>query len=193
MPHIFLDMDGVGVNLHRGIADLLGVKLPAIWPTPGEDNSPVLFGLQSDEIWGRVNAAGASFWENLPPTSLFPSLINLLQQWGHPVTLFTQMAGHKTGGYEGKWRWAQKHVPKDWGFLCSPAKARAMSSLNSNWLLIDDHDENCHEWRMRGGRTLLIPRPWNSSAVRIPPIHPDYLWASDDDILDLIAERLRSL
>ena len=159
--HIYLDLDGVCVDLHQGIADLLNVELPDPWPTPGEDNWPVAFGLQSHEIWSRVNASAESFWESLPKTSLCDPLVELLQGHKCYVTIFTQLLAHKSGGYSGKLRWCERHLPKDWGFLCSPKKVASMAVLDSSKLLIDDNEENCRNWFAKGGRPISIPRPWN--------------------------------
>lgn len=159
--HIYLDLDGVCVDLHQGIADLLNVKLPNPWPTPGEDNWPVAFGLQSHEIWSRVNASAESFWESLPKTSLCDPLVDLLRSRGCHVTIFTQLLAHKSGGYAGKLRWCERYLPKDWGFLCSPKKVASMAALDSSKLLIDDNEENCRNWFAKGGRPIFVPRPWN--------------------------------
>jgi hypothetical protein len=193
MAHILLDLDGVCADLHAGVANLLGVKLPAIWPTPGEDLYHAVFGLQDEEIWGRINAVGFEFWANLPKTGLCDPLIKLLLRWRGPVTVFTQLSMTKRGGYEGKLAWCRKVFPTHWQFLCSPRKVAALPNPNSGWLLIDDNDENCTFWAERGGSYVLVPRPWNSSVVREPPLHKDYLVVPDDEILAKISSRIENL
>jgi hypothetical protein len=61
----------------------------------------------------------------------------------------------------GKLEWIHKFMPK-WmhrQYLLGPFKTFTASS---DTLLIDDADKNIDAFRKAGGRTLIVPRPWNS-------------------------------
>jgi 5'(3')-deoxyribonucleotidase len=64
----------------------------------------------------------------------------------------------------GKQEWIYRNLP-NWlhsQFLIGPPKHLCASP---GALLIDDRDKNVEDFRMAGGRAILVPKPWNRGAT----------------------------
>ena len=76
---ILLDMDGVLTDFEGGVARLFDVQLP----DPAERiGQPVheLLGVTKGQLWGRIDQAGLSFWQELEPLPWAQDLITLCRR-----------------------------------------------------------------------------------------------------------------
>lgn len=82
----------------------------------------------------------------------------------------------------GKLEWIHSNCPP-WmhrNYLIGPAK---VSCARPGALLIDDADKNVVAFAAKGGRVLLVPRPWNSLEC-ISDRTPEYLASMIDTLLE---------
>jgi len=64
------------------------------------------------------------------------------------------------GSWRGKAEWVEKHLPKFSKRLIITTTTKSLLA-GPDSLLIDDRDQNVEEFRAAGGKTILVPRPWN--------------------------------
>jgi len=161
MATVILDMDGVMVDLHKGLARWLRFDMADY--TPGEYDLWKVYphhmkGFSWDDL-------GENFWANIEPTSEASQIMQMIH--GHNSFVFTcpiNFYDNKPikGAMEGKLRWLQKYMPihfEEGRYLFGRHKHFI---VNSDMILIDDHDEYVNAFNAAGGRAILFPRLWNS-------------------------------
>jgi hypothetical protein len=156
----YLDMDGVIADFMRGLAHAHGRPDP--WeanPHESRYNPDEIWGLTPDETYKVVDG---EFWKNLPPMPLWPHLLQWAEAFiGLSNVFFLTKPIWFSNAYEGKSVWVQRHAPQalHGKVICTAAKE---GLAGPDRLLIDDKDENVHDFINRGGQAILVPRPWNS-------------------------------
>lgn len=161
--HVLLDMDGVLVNFVEGLCRALGKTnpyYPELAPgAAGVWNFWTLLGVSVDEFWAP--ARNTSFWTGLDfmPDGL--EILAAVEQAAGPenICLLSCPSGDPAAA-AGKVTWIAEHLPQyRRRFLLGPAKEFCAGAES---LLIDDRDDNVIAFAKRGGRMILVPRPWNS-------------------------------
>ena len=94
LPHVYLDMDGVLVNLEKGAYDVHGVKLGDV-PKP--------------ERWEKIKDT-KDFWKNLEWMSGAKSLWKFLKPY--EPSIMSAYATHEPNSARGKEDWLNKNVGK---------------------------------------------------------------------------------
>ena len=163
---VFLDMDGVLVNMLRGILELHD-RLDLYATCPQEDRIHDVLGLTSAETWGPVSDAGEDFWARLDKCEWADALLNWVYGLGvRPEVLSTPLP---TGRIEdvatsvaGKLRWLRGYFGEGFSdrrchFTCDKTIA-----ANQDSLLIDAMDRVVNAFREAGGNAILVPQPYNS-------------------------------
>ncbi len=151
----FLDVDEVLAGFSRAACERHG-RDPATattwtfwhqWPMSDED------------FWGSFDE---EFWANLPLTPEAEEIERCVRfNFGEEnVCLLTSPStGPTSACAAGKCRWIAKHFPRySRRFLIGPPKHFC---AHPGAVLIDDSDHNCYKFREAGGKTVLVPRPWN--------------------------------
>lgn len=157
---ILVDMDGVIVDFHTALFDLLG--RPDLkgdgWPKGVYDFDGVC-GLETKRVWHAVATAGVSFWEELPWTHDGRWLVSLLHhEIGIPWRLCSTPSDHWSS-VVGKLVWLQRNI--DPRFRNYHFTSRKEDLARPGTLLIDDCEENIKKFIAAGGQGYLVPRPWN--------------------------------
>jgi 5'(3')-deoxyribonucleotidase len=166
-PTIFLDLDGVITNFHLPIMNLYKAKMDSeadyphefLWNIVGATNK-----LRAK--WGGSQLTQAEFWDPLP-FSFWKKLkkyeyadhfISMLEEIGE-VSILTSPT-KSTSCLSGKYSWIKSNLPryKRKFFIGAPKHDLA----HPNAILIDDRDKNCEDFVAAGGRSILVPRPWNN-------------------------------
>ncbi len=157
---IFLDMDGVCVDLHAALSRLHGREdLIDNYPK-GTDELHIVFGMDEDEMWKPVNAMGSVFWRYLPALPWFVNLHCALQQIA-PVVFLTSpgSASQAPDAARGKIEWLRDQFGDDFmHYVLTPNKAVL---ARPNAVLVDDRDVFVKAYREAGGQAVLFPRQWN--------------------------------
>lgn len=167
---IFLDMDGVIVDLQSPAHDLHGMDVNTAFHR-GE------LQITDAELWGKTDAI---WWATLPWMEDGRGIVALCEDAVGPenVVICSTPAAWP-GSAEGKLRWIEQQMPNYMRrFVLTPNKAWC---ANGRTLLIDDRERNILAFRQAGGATLLCPRPWNALKDHTAV---DYLRRAIQEMLD---------
>lgn len=152
----FVDVDGVVADLHTPLCEAFSFDHEK-WPL-GEFDLSKVFGVHPNAVWtGHLRSA--AFWSKLPPLPWAGELERLFTNaFGASNVCFLTQPINAPGCYEGKALWLEANFPQH-PFLMGTDKSICASD---DALLIDDSEENVRSFEVRGGQTILVPRPWNS-------------------------------
>lgn len=170
---VYVDMDGVLVDLVGGVLDMWGVPASsAAEVTHMADLARVVsqgnpWGTQitPDTLWATVAAAGEGWWATLRPTPWLAQLVDTLETSGIPwMVLTTSM---DPGCSAGKHRWCAQWLPRGTRVALTAVTQESLPTgckhhlAHPGALLVDDDPGNLARFRAHGGSTLLWPAPWN--------------------------------
>lgn len=162
---ICFDLDGVKADFVKGAVDLIKDDHPEWIEGVGAWGETMPSDIKS-EIWKRIDAAGESFWVNLPLLPWAKRVYNEAKQLGAEVIFLTSSSSHASSG-SGKILWMQKHFG---GFACrnyliGPRKEFCATPAT---ILVDDNDHKIDPFREAGGYGVLVPQEWNTNRHLIP-------------------------
>ncbi len=148
-PIIFVDLDGVLVNLVAGLSKVVGEEIEsANSDTFKKHYYKLVESLNHDDL--------VNFWTHLPPTDDCMTIWNSLK---HLQPLILTAVTDSMASCEGKKNWVEKHlkIPRDRVFCaCKSREKQKYASINS--ILIDDYDKNIEEFKNKGGHGILHTR-----------------------------------
>jgi hypothetical protein len=139
LPHVYLDMDGVLVNLEKGAYNVHGVNLGDV-PKP--------------ERWDKINAI-KDFWKSLEWMPGAKSLWGFLKPY--MPSIMSAWTKHDPNSPKGKEDWLSKNVGKlsrnRINLVMRQDKQRFAKDGRTKQpnILIDDHPKNIKEWEAKGG------------------------------------------
>jgi FMN phosphatase YigB (HAD superfamily) len=142
---VFLDMDGVLVDLHLGLRRWFDV----LDFTEEEHKQRI------DEVIIRrrgFNQSIADFWSGLPmecwawlpKTEECDEIIERAANSVGAMNVYIASTPVGSGSYSGKYEWVFRNLP--------------------SWLhkkLVDDLARNCRQFEAAGGQTIFVERPWS--------------------------------
>ncbi len=139
LPHVYLDMDGVLVDLERGSIDVHGKLLNDV-PKP--------------ERWDKINAI-KNFWKELNWMPGAKKIWDFLKPY--TPSIMSAWTKHDPNSPKGKEDWLKAHV----GRLSRSRINLVMRADKKRFardgrtgapnILIDDHPKNIGEWEANGG------------------------------------------
>lgn len=158
-----LDMDGVMVDFTGPALALHGTtqeKLYAAQEAKGQWEFEQLLRITPEEFWEPINQ-DMDFWEELPKTPEADELVaEVEKRFGRKNVGILTAPTQEESCFTGKRRWLLRHFPQ---FASRLAFAHDKSLFASpRHILIDDRDKNVKEFRKAGGRSVIVPRVWNS-------------------------------
>lgn len=149
---IYLDMDGVIVNLRDRVVELFSEEfLTELDSSPTTDTS----------LWGHVHETfGQEFWANLDWMPDGQALLAFLEdEFGRANISICTKPTKFGSSLDGKQVWIEQNIPVySNAYIMVREKERV---ANPQALLIDDAPKNVAAFRKAGGKALLVPRPWN--------------------------------
>jgi 5'(3')-deoxyribonucleotidase len=191
---VFVDIDGVLADFATEVARLCGQRDRDPWsndPPRGYDLS-AHYGMSTSEMWRRVDRT-ASFWNFL---GVLPWARQLVKEVIDVVgldnvyllsapSLHPSSASGKVAWVTGNFRQLQDRL------ILAPAHAKPLLASPRS-MLIDDRQETCREFDVRGGRSWLFPAPWNRAGAgetykQIQDRMPAYIAALVEDLRKLCA------
>ena len=170
---IFIDMDGVLVDMHYGLIRLFG-------DDPAKYSSAQLaevgeWGLSVSakegkfknptDFWDKVRAQGTQWWINLPKLPWTDALWEAAVATGAKCVVLTTPAPFPESVF-GKWQWVKDNLHTENILIGRPKEVCAYSGA---WL-IDDRAGYGPRWEGNGGRLLSFKREWNSSGTDVEDI-----------------------
>ena len=155
---IALDLDGVMVDLDKGLMDTYNYKFPS---ERSEENHQAV-----EKMWKEVVAKNPSFWYDLPPMNGFDTLYQkVLTICPEPVII---SATPEDYGFDSehdeckaqKIAWVHRYLGPMQAFRTIITKSKLkqdyIPSLNGDRkILIDDHPGNIERWEKAGGIGIL--------------------------------------
>jgi hypothetical protein len=150
---LFLDMDGVLVNLHGAISehmkwDYLTTISQQYFPCPEK------------ELWKNTDR---DWWANLPWMHDGKRILEMCERVvGCENVIICTKPAPSEGSADGKIAWIERHIPE--------YARRYVLTVDKSWcaaartLLIDDDKANVSAFHRNGGAAIWCPRPWNNYA-----------------------------
>jgi FMN phosphatase YigB (HAD superfamily) len=150
---IFLDMDGVLVNLHAAVSehkkwDYLTTIRQQYFPSP------------ESELWKDTNL---QWWETLPWMHDGKRILDMCERMvGSENVIVCTKPAPVQGSADGKIAWLQRQMPEyARRYILTIDKAWC---ANARTLLIDDDKANVAGFHRVGGAAIWCPREWNDYA-----------------------------
>lgn len=166
-----LDQDGLLSDFHEGALALHSLKDPYInEENLGKYGIEHMNGVQIPpaQFYGKMDE---EFWASLQPTAEFDEIIALVEsKFGRENVCILTAPVMTYGCLEGKRRWINQYLPqyKNQFLIGKPKHFCA----GPDSVLIDDSDSNTKAFRAEGGKTILLPRPWNALFMFRKNPHP---------------------
>lgn len=173
MIDIFLDLDGVCLDFTSAALRVYGWSPAAIealyndWPKDVYWLHEIL-GVSKTQFFKAIDARGSLFWEEIQSYSWTPRLVSGLKNLGNVV--YCTSPGLSPDSAHGKMVWLDRNHAGTNFVLTSQKHLLATPTA----ILIDDHREMCSSFKERGGKSFLMPQPWNGS-LRATECDVDYL------------------
>lgn len=165
-PHvIFMDLDGVLVDLHRALVPLFGDN-----PQQYRDEDWAKVGhwglsIPKENFWARVRSQGIAWWANLPKLPWTDELWEAALKTGADCVVLTTPAPFAESA-AGKWQWVQENLHTTRMLIGQPKEVCS----RQGHLLIDDRAGYQERWEAAGGQILSLKRPWNPDGIEIEKI-----------------------
>jgi len=119
------------------------------------------WGIDEDQFWEPINAAGREFWANLEPFEWFDELHSVVRKYDKDFFVLTKPS-RQASCLAGKLDWIHRHFGNGFrNYIFSPNKTPL---AQPGRVLIDDSDENCEGFVQAGGHAILFPQPWNCNS-----------------------------
>lgn len=119
----------------------------------------------NEDFWPSITR---EMWASFPPSDEFGWLIGHAEALvGQENVFILTSPTRDPDSLAGKLEWIHKHCPKFMyrQFLMGPPKHLC---ANPESLLVDDANHNVEAFRAAGGKTILVPRPWNTNWCMCP-------------------------
>jgi len=100
-------------------------------------------------------------WESAPTSHQFWLLEHAANLVGEENVLIATSPTKSADCHYGKYQWMENNLPK-WLHRQYSVTPRKSWLAQPGVLLIDDCDMNVNEFQTRGGKAILVPRPWNT-------------------------------
>jgi len=165
---IFLDMDGVVVDLARSFLRVFGkehlLDMPEYQTEMNEHMGEVL-GMDPDTFWKAIDEGGIEVWSRAPAYPWAQELYNAMQELSDRVVFLTSPSWDPQS-LAGKLTWLQEFTGKR-GFRDYVITNQKDLLSAPGRILIDDRKSNVDEFLAEGGAAILFPQPWNDAP---PPV-----------------------
>ena len=152
---VFLDMDGVLVDVFTGINEIFNIPKPPHKYHWFED-----YNVSREQM---NKACDTEFFTNLNWMSDGKEILSIvLDRFPQNQIYLATKPMPNPGSWTGKFLWIKNQLPLFMKqLIITPAPKSLLAGPDT--LLIDDVNENVEEFRIAGGQAILVPRPWNKN------------------------------
>lgn len=157
---LFIDLDGVLCDFMSAAFRVFDREyVPAEWPE-GETDLATVLDVPEKLLWAAIDLDGPRFWAELADLPWTLDLCDLCDEVAPGNWFVATLPQDSDDCYAGKALWLL-------GADISPSRnaflgARKDLLAGPGRFLIDDNEQNCHDWEAAGGTAILFPQPWNS-------------------------------
>ena len=145
--NLYVDMDGVMVNINKGFAKVFNIKYPRqslmTWDWVTETA-----GITTAEFWGKLSRT-KRFYADLEPFPWSKHLWQFLNE-EYPDWRILTGAPEFAEGWRDKVDWITKHLGKD-GMRRLTLSCSKDHIAGDGDVLVDDHHVNIAKWQKAGG------------------------------------------
>jgi len=163
---IFLDMDGVLVDLLSQIESYFGLPKGKLYKTKNPGNIHLDVVMTEKDFWGKFDRI--NFWASLPKYPWSDDLVHHCinkEDFGYKTIILTSPSKTALNSATGKLMWLKKHYP----FFISANEVIITNNKDSlagaGRILIDDTLKKCFGFLDSGGKSILFPQPYNKNTV----------------------------
>lgn len=160
---VYLDLDGVMVDLDSGFKEVSGGILPS------ELTDKKCNGDRREAkklFWKLIGTNGADFWANLKPMPDAMVLWNFFKKY-HPIIL---TAGKGTEILQGKTQWCHKHLGSNINPILAVSGIKKSEYItndpNTVHVLIDDTQKNIESWNSPSEHRIAISHKNAAESIR---------------------------
>ena len=140
-PEVYCDMDGVLVNLYKGIHKVVG--------------KTDLSQKEMDEFFHSDEGTSTEFWANLPWQSDGKALWKQLQRYDtHILSACPSVCGKDKYVIKGKKDWCKKNLGIHSSRIHVVQRREKKNSALPGVILIDDNRKTCKEWESLSGTAI---------------------------------------
>jgi len=145
-PILFVDLDGVLVDLVGGLGIITGIDhTKNSWP----EFNDALNGYLKNQTTEKC----LDFWANLPET---PDCKKLWAKISYLQPLILSASDNNAIHCQGKKKWCKKHLGLDADrVFCSKNSSEKQFYASEKSILIDDFDRNIKEFKKRNGHGII--------------------------------------
>lgn len=164
---IFLDMDGVCTDFVGKVLKLFNKnrqKAEKEFVINEKANLNDVLNVSTSKLWKEIEKE-ENFWENLEETSIYKPLISYLNGNKNLEWYYCTSPSLNPRCVKGKLKWIQKRHGRNFRNYVFTSNKHLLAKYNS--ILIDDTDKNIYSFKKSLGKTILVPRPWNSKRSEI--------------------------
>ncbi len=160
--YIYLDMDGVLTDWMGHVTTLFQIPADFYFQPGCWDTVPAMLDylkIHSSEYWKRQSP---EFWATMPWTDYGQELLACCEAnigIDYCRVLSTPANGDSASG---KLWWLEYNMPYYIDKRNYHLTKHKHEIAGPNKLLLDDNDSNIRDWRMHGGKAILIPTKYNS-------------------------------
>jgi 5'(3')-deoxyribonucleotidase len=151
---IFLDMDGVLVDLHKPFAEHIGVPYEML-----SQHMDFSFLVKPVELlWKGLDI---QWWADLPWMPDGKQILTVCENMVGKDNVYICSHPANSISAAGKLQWIEGNLP-DYSSRYVLVKDK-WTCASARTLLIDDHPDNILQFYQNGGAALLCPRRWNGN------------------------------
>jgi hypothetical protein len=178
---IYLDMDGVVVDLARSMLRVFGQEhLLDENPGPLNEHMAKALGIDDSTFWRVIGAAGLRVWIDAPRYEWSVSLYERMKELAREV-IFLSSPSWDPVSLAGKLMWLQ-YLTGEQGFRDYVFTSKKYLLAYPGAVLVDDRKSNIQEFEEAGGHVVLFPQPWNSATLPDGVTRVDYVAGKIEDI-----------
>lgn len=149
-PILFVDLDGVLVDLVGGLSKILETDLSNLQKSEFDKH---YYKFIKDQSFEQL----VKFWTHLPPKNDYLELWNHVKKY-QPLILTA--AGNSVASCIGKKKWCKKYLQLDGDrVFCSKNSSEKQYYASHKSILIDDFDRNIKQFKEKGGHAILHTTP----------------------------------
>lgn len=159
---VYCDLHGTLADFVGGWSSLVGRSVPTPWPA-GAWHLETAFSISPEDVWRPIHRAGVDWWAGLEETPEAFEILRLARELAGEVAFVTS-PGSPAEGRPQEVAGSTRLVAERYGATVRIIVDKSELAKPGR-LLIDDSPAQVRNWRAAGGLAVLVPRPWNGSAL----------------------------
>lgn len=162
---IFLDLDGVLVDLFSGIENKFSLKSGSLYKSKYAHDIHLELKMTEEDFWDKLDTV--DFWQSLPKFPHSDDLVMACINSPYKTNILTAPSKIALNCASGKLEWIEKHYP----FFIKEGRVTITNNKSllagPSRVLIDDTSKKIREFVENGGRGILFPQQYNKDQLML--------------------------